>query len=224
MKDKLKAIATRLRHEFNNLDLLEQALTHRSAGSMNNERLEFLGDAILGYAISSELYRRHPNAKEGELSRMRSSLVNGEVLAQLAVDLNIGEYLNLGSGERKSGGAMRESILADAMEAIIGAIYLDAGIEKASQFIVHWYGESVDDLSQLQPVKDAKSQLQEWLQGRGLPLPQYASTITGKAHSLKFEIVCSVEGLPHRSIGVSSSRRKAEQMAAEKYLEFLDEE
>lgn len=222
-KQKLQQLAKRLGHKFRHIELLDHALCHRSVGASNNERLEFLGDAVLGLLVSVDLYCRYQDATEGDLSRMRSSLVNGETLAQIAHDFHLGEYLHLGQGERKSGGEQRTSILADAMEAIIGAIYMDAGLEVASNRVLAWYGEMVEDLSNLKVVKDAKSQLQERLQFQKMPLPTYAVSKSGKAHELTFTVVCRVKGLPYETSGTSSSRRKAEQIAAELFLERLNE-
>lgn len=223
MEHRLISFSQTINHTFKDITILERALRHRSAGTPHNERLEFLGDAVLEFVISTELYNRHQDAKEGDLSRMRSSLVNGKVLAKLALDFEVDKYLELGSGERKSGGAKRQSILADAMEALIGAIYLDAGIEVAAQCVIGWYGECVDDLSQMKPEKDAKSQLQEWLQARGLPLPTYDSKVRGQAHALTFTVTCSVKGLAHQTQGESTSRQKAEQLAAREYLKVVRE-
>lgn len=219
----LNKLISRLGHRFRNMKLLESALSHRSIGSDNNERLEFLGDSILGFVIASELYQRHPDAQEGELSQMRASVVNGDVLARLSIDLGINESLRLGIGECKSGGKSRHSILADALEAVVGAIYIDAGLEICRRCLLNWYGEQVDDLSKITPNKDAKSRLQEWLQARKFPLPMYKTKVTGEAHAQTFTVMCSVEGLPSKTQGVSSTRRRAEQIAAEHFLELLDE-
>lgn len=219
----LNELMNRLGHRFGNVRLLESALSHRSVGSDNNERLEFLGDSVLGFIIASELYQRHPGAQEGELSRMRASVVNGDVLARLSIDLGINGNLRLGVGERKSGGKSRRSILADALEAVVGAIYIDAGLEICRRCLLNWYGERVDDLSKLTPKKDAKSRLQEWLQARKFPLPVYRTKVTGEAHVQTFTVMCSVEGLSHKTKGVSTTNRRAEQIAAERFLELLNE-
>ncbi len=219
----LKPLIEKLGHSFQDEQLLEHALRHRSLGADNNERLEFLGDAVLGFVITEELYRRHPTAREGELSRMRASVVNGDVLAQLAMDLSISDYLRLGIGEQKSGGQRRHSILADTMEALVGAIFIDGGIGACRQCILNWYGERVDDLSTLEPKKDPKSRLQEWLQARKLPLPDYKAKISGEAHAQTFTVTCFVEGLPHKTKGISTTRRRAEQVAAERFLELVNE-
>ena len=219
----LNELMNRLGHRFRNVKLLESALSHRSVGSDNNERLEFLGDSVLGFVIASELYQRHFRAQEGELSQMRASVVNGDVLARLSIDLGINKNLRLGIGECKSGGKSRPSILADALEAVVGAIYIDAGLEICRRCLLNWYGEQVDNLSRITPNKDAKSRLQEWLQARKFPLPMYEIKVTGEAHAQTFTVMCSVEGLPNKTQGVSSRRRRAEQIAAERFLELLNE-
>ena len=213
----------RLGHRFQNQKLLENALSHRSTGSDNNERLEFLGDSVLGFIITSELYQRYPKAHEGNLSRMRASLVNGETLASMAINLGVSEALRLGIGEQKSGGQKRHAILTDGLEAVVGAIFMDGGMENCKRCVLNWYGEGVDDLSKLTPTKDAKSKLQEWLQAHKLPLPEYKVKITGEAHAQTFIITCQVVGLAHTTEGTSSTRRKAEQIAAERFLELLNE-
>ncbi len=212
-----------LGHTFKDMALLERALTHRSIPGDNNERLEFLGDAVLSCIIAAELFQRHPGSREGDLSRMRSILVNGDMLGELAKDLDIGPHLHLGVGEAKTGGHQRKSILADALEAIIGAIYLDSGIDEARRCVLGWFGGRFDDLSGIAPDKDPKSTLQEWLQAHKYPLPQYDAEITGAAHAQTFYVTCQVEGLLHKSHGKSTSRRKAEQLAAQHYLELLNE-
>ncbi len=219
----LDQLMKRLGYRFKNETLLQNALTHRSTGADNNERLEFLGDAVLGFIITTELFHRHPNAREGDLSRLRASLVNGDMLASMATDLGVSNALLLGMGEQKSGGKKRQSILADALEAIVGAIYTEAGLEDCRRCVLEWYGERVDDLSKLTPTKDAKSRLQEWLQARKLPLPEYDVSVSGEAHAQLFTVTCRVEGLPHLSEGTGKNRRKAEQAAAQRFLELLDE-
>lgn len=212
-----------LGYQFKNIDLLRQALRHRSVGNENNERLEFLGDAVLSYIIANEVYLRQPKATEGKLSRMRSALVNGEVIAEMAKDLTINDYLELGAGELKSGGRERESILADAFEAVIGAMYLDGGVVQVQQCVLQWYGERFSDLSKFKPSKDPKSALQEWLQARKLPLPTYEAKTTGAAHAQTFHVSCIVEGFDLVTKGQSTSRRKAEQIAAAKFMDAIDE-
>ena len=219
----LQVLQEKLIHAFSDVKLLEKALTHRSAGTVNNERFEFLGDAVLGQVIALELFHRHPDAREGQLSRMRSALVNREMLAKLANELELPKFVRLGIGERKSGGQYRESILADTMEAIIGSIYLDAGFSACRQCILHWYANLFDELVVSIPIKDAKSKLQEWLQARHLPLPEYLARTTGEAHAQTFYVTCKVKGLDIMSQGESTSRRKAEQQAAQRFLDQLDE-
>ena len=212
-----------LGHSFADRNLLQQALTHRSAGSRNNERLEFLGDAILGGVIAAELYRRYPQAKEGELSRLRSNLVKGESLAAIAKGLDLGQYLKLGVGERKSGGHRRDSILSDAMEALFGSIYLDAGFAACQQCILVQFAGRLEQLPEVAALKDAKTRLQEYLQSQHKPLPEYTITETsGDAHARFFKVVCVVDGMNvPSSQGQGKSRRHAEQEAAEKMLARL---
>ncbi|MFV9989076.1 MAG: ribonuclease III [Coxiella endosymbiont of Dermacentor nuttalli] len=220
--NKLDELMQRLGHQFNDIGLLKIALSHCSVGAQNNERLEFLGDSVLGFIIALELYQRHPQAQEGELSRMRASVVNGDILAQLSIDLGVSDNLHLGTGECKSGGT-RPSILADALEAIVGAIYLDAGLEECRRCLLQWYGKRVDSLSKLTPKKDAKSRLQEWLQAQKLPLPVYEIRVSGKAHAQIFMAICYVKGLIHKTEGIGTTRRRAEQIAALRFLELIDE-
>ncbi len=218
----LQHFSRKLGYQFNNPELLETALTHRSFGSRNNERMEFLGDAILGYIISTELYQRFPKATEGELSRLRASLVKGDTLAAIARELELGEHLYLGSGELKSGGYRRQSILADAFEAVIGAIYLDSGMESAKVFVKSFFDEKLMEVDPKTLMKDPKTRLQEFLQARGDQLPDYQVVATeGKAHAQRFKVRCTVEGVANAVIGEGTSRRKAEQVAAEKMLQQL---
>jgi len=213
-----------LGHSFADQGLLQQALTHRSAGSRNNERLEFLGDAILGSVIAAELYRRYPGAKEGELSRLRANLVRRESLAEVAHSLVLGQYLTLGAGERKSGGHQRDSILADTVEALLGAISLDSDFSVCQRVILGLFAARLDSLADAASLKDAKTRLQEYLQSRHQPLPEYTVTdVAGEAHAQSFKVECVVEGagLPPGK-GQGSSRRQAEQSAAEDMLARLD--
>lgn len=219
---RIEELQQRLGYNFNDQALLMQALSHRSYTSDNNERLEFLGDAVLSIVMSTELYQRHPKLQEGKLSRLRSILVNGQLLGQIAMDLGIGEHLLLGAGELKSGGQHRHSILADTLEAIIGAIYLDSDLETSRACMLRWYGERFTDLSAVKPIKDPKSRLQEYLQGNKLPLPEYHAEVSGEAHAQIFYVTCRVDGLDIEAHGESSSRRKAEQIAAQKFLEALN--
>jgi len=218
LKD-IEGLYKKLGYSFKKKELLERALSHRSFSRKSYERLEFLGDAILSFIMAAELYRRYPRAKEGELSRRRAFLVNADSLFVLAKKLKISPYLRLGSGELKSGGQERHSILADATEAIMGAIFLDGGIEVCHQCVIKWYGDDLERLFEDKQMKDSKSRLQEWLQGKHLSLPVYSLIdIEGKAHAQIFTIRCSVNGLDHVTEGKSTNRRKAEQEAAEKFL------
>lgn len=209
-------------HRFVQPELLSQALTHRSHSSPHNERLEFLGDGVLNCVVATLLYQRFPALREGELSRLRANLVRQETLAILANRLELGDLLRLGEGELKSGGFRRPSILADAMEAVFGAVYLDAGFDVAQGVIAALYREHLDGIDPRQAGKDAKTALQEWLQGRRLPVPQYELTATrGEAHAQEFEVVCAVAGLDIRETGTGASRRGAEQQAAQAVLDRL---
>lgn len=213
-----------LHYRFADTGLFRQALTHRSASGANNERLEFLGDAILDFVISDRLYRDCPEASEGDLSKLRSSLVKDTSLAQLAVELGIGEHLRLGGGERKTGGHRRESILADAVEAIFGAIFLDAGIGAAREVIERLFEDRLANLPDVADLRDAKTRLQEWLQARQQELPEYELVqATGKAHQQRFEVTCKVVAVAAVTTGEAASLRKAEQKAAARMLETLQE-
>lgn len=217
-------LCARLGYQFKDPELLSRALTHRSASSIHNERMEFLGDAVLNFVISADLYRRFPKAREGEMSRLRASLVKGERLTELAQQLDLGTQLYLGSGELKSGGHRRGSILADAFEALIGGIYLDGGIEPAQAFILKTYADLLAASDPSKAFKDPKTHLQEWLQAQGLPLPSYELFSTeGEAHRQRFEVLCSIESLQEPVKGRGSSRRKAEQAAAQRALELLQQ-
>jgi ribonuclease-3 len=213
-----------LDHTFADQLLLEQALTHRSAGSRNNERLEFLGDAILGSVVAAELYRRHPRAREGRLSRLRANLVRRESLAEIAQQLELGQYLKLGAGERKSGGYQRDSILSDAFEALLGAIFLDSDFTVCQRCILRLFAARMDALSEATSLKDAKTRLQEYLQSRQQPLPEYSvKEVSGEAHAQFFKVECVVTGLGlPAGKGQGSSRRQAEQNAAQDMLARLD--
>ncbi len=223
MRSPVEVLSGRLGYRFQDPGLLEIALTHRSVGSNNNERLEFLGDAVLSFVVSDELLHRFPTADEGTLSRLRSSLVKGECLARVARTLSLGDYLHLGSGELKSGGARRDSILADALEAVIGAVYEDGGTEAARGLVLGLLAEELESASPLAVLKDPKTRLQEFLQSRRLPLPEYeVLSVTGDAHDQTFEILCRVPGLEQPIRGTGGSRRKAEQDAAASALEILE--
>jgi len=221
--EQLARLQQTLEYQFSDVTLLTLALTHRSKGSTNNERLEFLGDAILGFVVADLLYLQFDSVPEGHLSRFRASLVKKETLAELAREFSLGDFLLLGSGELKSGGFRRDSILADGMEAIIGAIYLDSGLDSARRLIEKCLAPRLAGLSAENELKDPKTRLQELLQARHFPLPVYAVVSTsGDEHNQHFEISCSVQGLPQPAFGIGSSRRKAEQDAAEQALVFLN--
>lgn len=210
-------------YQFRDTQLLEQALTHRSyARNQNNERLEFLGDSVLSLAISRHIYQRFPGASEGELSRLRASLVKEATLASVAREIGLGDHLRLGSGELKSGGYRRASILADALEAIIGAVYLDADFVQAEAVVLRVYRSRLQDLDIERELKDAKTRLQEYLQARGSDLPTYVvEKTTGKSHNQTFSVSCSIPHLELQSQGSGSSRKKAEQRAAQAILDQL---
>lgn len=211
--------------QFRNPALLDEALTHRSARGRNNERLEFLGDAVLGAVIASRLFEHAPQASEGDLSRLRASLVKRESLAQVAMELSLGDYLSLGGGELKSGGFRRASILADALEAVIGAVYRDAGFDAAADVIDRLFTDRLRAAVASGAHKDAKTRLQESLQKMGLDLPQYdVADIAGADHDRVFRVTCAV---PQRGLIVDAqgrSRRRAEQRAAAAMLERLASE
>lgn len=215
-------LARKLGYDFKDLDRLELAMTHRSCGKKNNERLEFLGDSILNFIIAEELFKRFPQAREGQMSRLRALLVKGETLAEIARELGLGDYLRLGSGELKSGGFRRDSILADAVEAIIGAIYTDSEMATVRPFVLRWYAERLDKLDLNETLKDSKTRLQEFLQSRRLALPNYELLrVDGEAHDQTFYIRCHVETMAQPTDGVGSSRRQAEQEAARQALQLL---
>lgn len=214
-----KRLEAALGHCFGRPELQRQALTHRSYGSPNNERLEFLGDSILNCVIAATLFNNFAGLKEGELSRLRASLVRQESLAEIARSLGLGDLLYLGEGEIKSGGAARPSILADALEAILGAIYIDAGFEAARSVIERLYGPAMARIDPSDATKDPKTALQEILQGRHLPLPRYELLAThGEAHAQEFEVECIIPDLQVRSTGKGGSRRIAEQQAARRAM------
>ncbi len=212
-------------YQFKKENLLSQGLTHRSIGANNNERLEYLGDAIVNFVIAETLFTRFPKTPEGQLSRMRANLVNKETLAQIAKQLHLDGHIRLGSGELKSGGYRRESILADTLEALIAAIYLDADVETCKNRILDWFAEKLADTSTNTTNKDAKTELQEFLQARQLPLPEYQIiSIVGKDHQQIFHVSCQISGLTFRGNGQGESRRRAEQMAAAQLLAELNNE
>lgn len=220
----LSRLQERLGYHFRDGGLLEQALTHRSASRReNNERLEFLGDAQLGLVISLALFRRFPEASEGQLTRMRASLVRGQTLAEVGRELALGECLHLGGGELKSGGFRRESILADAVEALIGAIMLDGGDVASRDAVLRWFEPRLARVSPASARKDSKTRLQEWLQSRQHPLPEYEVTdIRGRAPKQEFDVICRLPSLERSFTATAGSRRKAEQGAAGAALEWLE--
>ena len=211
-------------HDFADASLLQTALTHRSYGSRHNERLEFLGDAVLSAVVARLLFERFPELPEGDLSRLRANLVCQDSLHQLAQQLDLGRYLHLGDGELKSGGSTRPSILADGLEAVFGAIWLDAGFEVANTAIRRLYEPRLNTPLTARPIKDAKTRLQECLQGKHLPLPKYETIATeGEAHAQRFHMACVIESLGIRVEGQGGSRRAAEQMAAERAIELMEQ-
>lgn len=222
MSTRVRQLEKGIAYCFSDQSLAELALTHRSADKHNNERLEFLGDAILGFTIADELLRRNPLAPEGELSRLRSRLVNQQTLADLATQLQLGELLVLGPGELKSGGRQRISIVADAVEAVLGAIYLDGGLEACRAVILMLYRDLLDHDALGITGKDSKTRLQELLQARALPLPAYkVLSIDGEAHEQIFVVSCTISMLTEQTIGKGSNRRIAEQQAAQNALQAL---
>lgn len=222
MNDELTALQRRLQHEFSDPSLLNRAVTHRSFSADHNERLEFLGDSVLGLAVADLLYERLSALPEGDLSRVRANLVKQDTLHQLAVDLGLPEVIRLGEGEVRSGGQKRPSILADALEAVIGAVYLDAGFA-AAQSLVHRLFKAVEINPQMEAIgKDPKTELQEWLQGRKMKLPIYRVVGTlGVAHKQTFDVECEIIELNQTERGIGGSRRAGEQAAAAAMLQTL---
>jgi ribonuclease III len=202
--------------------LFIRALTHRSAGGAHNERLEFLGDAVINLVAAEFLYQQFPDADEGVLSRLRAGVVSGESLARVAARAQLGEVLVLGAGELKTGGFRRESILADALEAVCGALYLEGGLEAARSALRRLLGESLTELAAHVELRDAKTRLQEWLQARGLPLPRYTvESVAGEPHAQHFGVSCEIDTPAARTLGEGSSRRRAEQAAAQALLDLV---
>ncbi|VVC75814.1 Ribonuclease 3 [Aquicella siphonis] len=215
-------LSLKLNYEFKQPKYLKIALTHRSKGGEHNERLEFLGDAVVNFVIAEILYQQFSKATEGELSRWRASLVNRDTLADLAKEFGLGRFLFLGPGELRSGGSERQSILSCAMEAIIGAVYLDGGFDTARRKIAEWYSPLLQSLSSASNHKDPKTLLQEYLQSRRMALPVYkVEAISGEAHQQVFTVSCAVEGLEQQTLGKGTSRRRAEQDAAQAMLSAL---
>lgn len=216
-------LETRLGHTWRSRDLLAQALTHRSYGARNYERLEFLGDGVLNCVVGLMLYQRFPDLPEGRLSRLRANLVNQDSLHDIALDLDLGRHLRLGEGEMKSGGAQRPSILADALEALLGSALLDAGFEVAQGLVERLFRARIEAINPEQQGKDAKTRLQEWLQPRRMGLPTYTLTDTaGQAHAQTFHVECRIDTLKLVTLGQGPSRKAAEQMAAEAAMVALE--
>jgi ribonuclease-3 len=216
-------LARQIGHTFADRGLLDDALTHRSAQARHNERLEFLGDAVLGFLVAETLWRRFPDATEGELSRLRARLVNRDSLAEVARALDLGQYLRLGAGELRSGGHARDSILADALEALVAAVYLDGGLGAARAMLDRLIGERVAALSPGSQHKDAKTRLQEYLQARHLALPTYQVVETrGEDHAQVFVVCCDAGAIGRSTTAEGASRRRAEQLAAARLLEDLE--
>ena len=225
MNKKTTWISKALNYEFHDSLLLDRALTHRSSSSINNERLEYLGDAVLGFVIADILFSEKNSTNEGELSRLRSALVNKNTLALIAKKIHIEDYLNLGPGEKKSGGFRRASILADTLEAIFGAIYLDGGFDSIKTVIKNVFSEIILDLPDVNELKDPKTRLQEFLLGKNNELPVYETRkIEGKEHKRIFHVVCNIETLNMFAEGSGSSRRDAEQEAAAEILLKIGEQ
>ncbi len=212
-----------LNYQFQKAELLQEAVTHRSAAAKNNERLEFLGDSILNFVIAADLFRRYPKSSEGDLSRLRASLVNKDGLFLVSQDLKLGDYLILGSGELKSGGYRRNSILADTVEAIFGAVYMDSNLERCQTLILQLYHEQLENVPDADSLKDPKTRLQELLQSRKLGLPEYnVIEIVGKAHNQQFTVNCKIPKLDLETQGKASNRRKAEQQAADEIIPLVE--
>ncbi len=218
----LKRLEQSLDYTFQNPSLLKEAVTHRSANPKNNERLEFLGDSILNFVVAADLFTRYPKSSEGDLSRIRASLVNKEGLHIVSQNLNLGNYLILGSGELKSGGYRRNSILADAVEAIFGAVYMDSDLVRCQTLILMLYKEQLENIPDADSLKDPKTRLQELLQSRKLGLPEYDIIETvGKAHNQQFTVSCSINKFELKTNGKATNRRKAEQSAAGEMLTLV---
>ncbi len=225
MNNPLIKLSQRIGYTFKDESLIQLALTHRSKGGVNNERIEFLGDSIVNFVVAEALFHKFPDEDEGKLSRLRAGLVRGTTLAELGRDFDLGEFLVLGSGELKSGGFNRESILADAIEAIIGAIFLDSNFDEVKKHVLNWYGPRISELKVDDILKDSKTRLQEYMQKSQNRLPKYdVVEVFGQAHDQKFKVACHIEELPEVTVGIGSSRRLAEQSAAKKALKALGAE
>ncbi len=218
-------LCRKLGYHFTNLKILKTALTHCSSDDNNNERLEFLGDSIVNFIVAEMLYQQFPYAHEGDLSRWRATLINRDALGNLAREFQLGRYLFLGPGELKSGGSQRLSILSCAMEAVIGAIYLDGGFAIARECVLRWYATLLQSLSFSTNHKDPKTKLQEYLQSLHLSLPTYSvESVEGESHQQTFVVSCCVEGVSQKALGKGTSRRRAEQEAAEFMLGMVKNE
>ncbi len=218
----LPVLQTRIGYSFTQPELLQQALTHRSFSASNNERLEFLGDSVLNFIIAHQLFNLFPDIPEGDLSRLRAKLVKEASLAEISISLNLGDALKLGEGELKSAGWRRPSILADALEAIVGAVYLDGGFAAAEQVVALLYRETLTTINPKAIDKDAKSQLQEYLQSKKMDLPEYqVASIEGEAHAQTFTVQCFIKKLNITTTGAGTSRRVAEQQAAKLAMEKI---
>jgi ribonuclease-3 len=224
LREPVKRLQQVLGYQFTNIGHLETALTHRSAGSRNNERFEFFGDSLLGFIIADKLFHHFSDADEGQLTRLRASLVKKETLAEIARELSLGKYLKLGQGELRSGGQSRASILADAVEAIIAAIYLDGGYREARQFVERLYLKRLEKLTPTKGLKDPKTRLQEFLQSRKMSTPEYVLIdASGPQHAQQFRVSCRVAEQQVEVTGTGGSKRKAEQDAASRVLQQLQE-
>ncbi|RUO57877.1 ribonuclease III [Pseudidiomarina insulisalsae] len=224
-KPPLRDLEKAFGYTFQDAERCEQALTHRSASAQHNERLEFLGDSVLGIIVSEALFEKFPKIDEGDLSRMRATLVCGRNLAKIAQRFELGKYLVLGPGEMKSGGHRRESILADAMEALLGAMYLESDLQTCRKVVLSWFAEQLKNIQPGAGHKDPKTRLQEFLQAKQKQLPVYdVVTIQGQAHNQRFTVSCTVELLAEPVLGSGTSRRKAEQQAAAQTLTLLQEQ
>ncbi|WP_328184895.1 ribonuclease III [Marinobacter sp. OP 3.4] len=218
----LDRLQRRIGYTFHDPELMMLAMTHRSFGNQNNERLEFLGDSLVNMIIAEHLYHHFERAREGQLSRLRARMVKGVTLAEIGREFELGQYLRLGSGEKKSGGFRRDSILADAVESIIGAIYLDSDFDTCRQRVLHWFEKRLQRLDIQDTQKDPKTRLQEYLQSRQFPLPRYeVISVDGEAHAQTFHVSCALPSLDRKTTGVGSSRRIAEQQAARAALQQL---
>jgi len=222
MRQQPKYLEQKINYCFKNKNLLTQALTHRSYSEVHNERFEFLGDALLGAIIAQELYLKFPKASEGEMSRIRSHLVNGDVLSEIASHFEISKYILLGDGELKSGGLQRQSILSDCIEALVAAIYLDSNFDNCKEILISWYKDRLENLDIVTSIKDPKTILQEWLQAKKYDLPLYkVESQTGTPHDMTFKISCTLKKLNIFTDAIGKTRRKAEQIAATKAMEII---